>query len=156
MSRFATTFPRRVTEWASATTVASLGILISAGTMHGFLTPLAAGELYLGGLARVAPLAIWGPLLILLGLWRLSALAINGAWRPTPHMRALTAALSGLVYLQLIIGVVAAAGPILALAMLPPLLGAEIYVSMRASEEAREADEVAARRRGGRRNGASA
>lgn len=155
MSHFAETFPRRVMEWVSASCIASFGLLLCAGVATGFLDPIPAGERYLEGLVRIAPLSAWGPWLLIIGMWRLVALTINGAWRPTPHMRALTAGLSGMVYLQLLIGVVAASGPLFLLAMAPPAVGAEIYVAMRAAAEARDADERARRERRGPRNGAS-
>lgn len=155
MSRMAETFPRRVCEWASAATVLMLGVaLLGARIAGAFEAGLPDSEAYLAALARLLPLEVAGLGMVCLASVRLGALAINGAWRPTPHMRAVTASLSGLIYLQLLFGVVGAQGPLIALAVLPSLIGSELYVAFRAAGEARMADEAARMRR--LLNGASA
>jgi len=146
--RFRDTFPRRVMEWTSATCTLSFGVLLGAAVMLENSALAEAGrDRYLESLRSIGSLDGWAAFAVTVGLVRLIALTINGAWRPTPHMRAVTAGLSGVIYLQLAFGVVDAAGPLIGIALLPPLLVGELYICHRASSEARLADDNARRRR---------
>lgn len=120
--------PRRLLEWVSAFTMMSWGVILS--------TPLAeldrevVRDLVGNGIPGLAIMCS------LIGFLRVGALIINGSWRPTPHARAVGAAVSAVFYSQLIVSMMEAGGPSAGLAVYPALLAGEIYVTFRASREA--------------------
>jgi len=80
--RFRETFRERMPEWALATGMLGWGLLALAadGLFHKqpFFTPL----------LDLMTQTEWGILALVVGIIRLTFLVINGAWRPSAHIRA--------------------------------------------------------------------
>lgn len=145
------TFPIRVTEWLLACIMFSWSFALYKMPPEGFANPIYAG------LARLAHADTWATFAFLIGGARIAALTINGAWRPSPHLRAAGAFLACFMWLQISIGQFMADQPTLAIAIYPWLLIADIYNVFRASYDARLSDDRARVTSGrGRQEGANA
>lgn len=144
------TFPIRVTEWLLA------GIMFSWAVVAWNLTPYDWDASLYTGLRRVADdNQTWATFAFLIGGTRLAALAINGAWRPSPHLRAIGAFFACFMWLQITLGIASAEIRATGIAIYPWLLIADIYNVFRASHDARISDDRArARRVGVSENGA--
>ncbi len=96
--RFKNTFRERLPEW-----IASMAMLL-----WGLIVLSQAPELWdsarFSVLASYATQAVWGWVTVTLGSLRLIALAVNGAWRPTGHIRALGALAGVVVWTAIMIG----------------------------------------------------
>ncbi len=138
MSRLSHTFPLRVVEWLLALSMTTWGVLLA-------MDPHALQDAFFQPMLAVGSAGAWTIFCLGIGLLRLKALAVNGAWRPTPHLRAVTSILSAFLWTQLAWGVVAYGAPIAVAAIYPLLLIAELQVVYRASAEARAADDRARR-----------
>jgi hypothetical protein len=138
------TFPIRVMEWLLA------GIMFSWSIVCWQLTPAEWSSPIYSGLARFADANTWAFFAFWLGAMRLAALTINGAWRPSPHLRAVGAFLACFMWLQISLGMITADIRALGIAVFPWLLLADIYNVFRASHDARVSDDRArqARRAG--------
>jgi hypothetical protein len=114
------------------------------------LTPAEWSQPVYSGLARLGSANTWAFFAFCLGALRLAALTINGAWRPSPHLRAAGAFLACFMWLQISLGVMTADVKAAELAIFPWLLLADIYNVFRASSDARVSDDRArqARRAG--------
>lgn len=134
LHRLRHTFPQRVSEWLLAAAMTVWGLLLarqgSAALDEAFYAPLTA----------VMGVKAWAAYCVSVGVFRLSALAINGSWRPTPHLRAIAATLSTLFWLQIAWGAVTIGAPVAVAAVYPLLLILELHAAYRASMEARVAD----------------
>lgn len=95
----------RRSEWGCAAVITWWGVSL--------LTPgetFAVSPTY-AGLARLADEWVWGWFCLTLGLFRLAALTVNGTFRESwyskysPHVRAVTAYLTGMVYFLIVYGV---------------------------------------------------
>ncbi len=91
MNRFIITFRERSSEWVSA--IAML--------FWGLLTFIASHSLFqekewFAPLLSIASQNVWAFLILLAGLIRVAFLIINGAWRPSAHIRAL-GSISGII-----------------------------------------------------------
>lgn len=145
------TFPIRVLEWLLA------GVMLSWSIACWHLDPVAWSQPTFSGLARIANSNTWAFMAFWIAAIRLAALMINGAWRPSPHLRAAGAFLACFMWLQISLGVLAAEVSSTAIAVYPWLLLADIYNVFRASHDARVSDDRARVESGrGRRNGDSA
>jgi hypothetical protein len=145
------TFPVRVTEWLLA------GIMLSWSIALWNLTPDEFGNPIYVGLQRIADNGTWAFFAFWIAAIRLAALMINGAWRPSPHLRAGCAFLACFMWLQIALGQFAADQASLGIAIYPWLLLADIYNVFRASHDARISDESARSARvAGVREGANA
>lgn len=131
------TFPVRVMEWLLA------GIMLSWSIVCWQLTPVEWQSPVYVGMARLADANTWAFFAFWIGLLRLACLTINGAWRPSPHLRAAGAFLACFMWLQITLGAMAADLRITAIAIYPWLLLADIYNVFRASHDARLSDERA-------------
>jgi len=131
------TFPVRVTDWLVACIMFSWSLVCWRLTEEAWTLPTMAG------LARIFDQNTWAFLAFWIAVTRLSALAINGAWRPSPHLRAGCAFLSCFLWLQISIGMLSADVTSLGAAVYPWLLVADIYNVFRASHDARLSDERA-------------
>lgn len=141
-------FPVRVMEWLLA------GIMLSWAIVCFNLTPEDwAGPLY-AGLRRLGDNHTWGGIAFIIATIRLACLGINGAWRPSPHLRALGAFLSCFMWLQISLGIFAADLRATGMAVYPWLLLADIYNVFRASFDARVSDDRARASRAGESAGA--
>jgi hypothetical protein len=85
--------------------------------------------------------------MIVFGLVRLMILLINGAWRRSPHGRAVTAFLCCFFWTQIVLSFAPTFG--FAFVMACGWLGADVINVMRAMRDARTVDEAYARGRAG-------
>lgn len=131
------TFPIRVTEWLLA------GIMLSWAISCWHLTPADWSSPIYSGLARIAEQNTWAFYAFWIGVIRLAALTINGAWRPSPHLRAAGAFLACFMWLQISLGLLVSDVGVTEVAIFPWLLLADIYNVFRASHDARLSDERA-------------
>jgi hypothetical protein len=137
--RFHKTFQLRVTEWALATILFNWGVLT-------IFNPGILDQSF-AGLLRLTTEAQWGAMCLVLAVMRLMALAVNGAWRPTPHIRAVTSACGMLMWILLSFALANGGKASLGLAVYPVFAVLDIYNVYRASSDARVADERAKLRR---------
>jgi hypothetical protein len=131
------TFPIRVMEWLLA------GIMLSWSIVCWNLRPDEWLNPSYAGLARFANQNTWAFYAFWLGTTRLAALTINGAWRPSPHLRAAGAFLACFMWLQITLGMLSADVRVMGMAIYPWLLLADIYNVFRASHDARLSDDRA-------------
>ena len=131
------TFPIRVMEWLLAGIMFSWAIVCWNLRPHEWSSPVYAGLARLGDQNTWAFFAFW------IGAARLAALMINGAWRPSPHLRVAGAFLACFMWLQLTLGLLTVDVRTTALAVFPWLLLADIYNVFRASNDARLSDDRA-------------
>jgi hypothetical protein len=135
--KFTKTFPVRVTEWLVA------GIMFSWSLACWKMTPEAWAQPTFSGLAQFADQNTWAFFAFWIGVIRLAALTINGAWRPSPHLRAGCAFLACFMWLQISLGLMTSDAASTGIAVYPWLLLADIYNVFRASHDARLSDERA-------------
>ena len=88
--RFKDTFRERLPEWISSFSLMGWGIILLS------VSPLNWQQEYFNLLDNIATQETWGLVAVSLGLLRIIALAVNGLWRPTAHLRAL-GALGGVI-----------------------------------------------------------
>lgn len=138
------TFPIRITEWLLA------GIMLSWSFACWNLTPAEWDQPYYAMLDRLAAQQTWAFIAFLIAMLRLCALTINGAWRPSPHLRAAGAFFSLFIWLQVALAVLVSSIGTTAVAIYPWLLLADTYNVFRASYDARLSDDRAHQR--GRHN----
>lgn len=139
--RLQKTFPLRVAEWALALVMFNWGFMLYChpGTI--------LSRPYFANLLRIMPEDWWTAVCLTLGVVRLGALAVNGAWRATPHFRAFTAFFCGLIWLAISFGLASNELPALGLATYPVFALLDWYNVYRASADARVADYFAHRRK---------
>jgi hypothetical protein len=92
------TFPIRASEWALATILLNWSIILAANP------DLFADRASYANLARFASQETWALLCLLAGVGRLLVLLINGAWRRTPHLRAIGAFVSCFFWFGITLG----------------------------------------------------
>lgn len=140
------TFPVRVTEWLLAGIMLSWSVALWNIGPNEFHAPVYAG------LSQLATADTWAFYAFWLGFIRIAALTINGAWRPSPHFRAVCAFMSCFMWLQITLSQFATPFFNLGIAIYPWLLLADIYNVFRASHDARLSDERARAASHGRGN----
>jgi hypothetical protein len=132
------TFKVRACEWMLAGVVFLWGVIL--------LQPddtFARSNVY-EELRRWGDEGTWGWFCLIGGGIRLTALVINGAARPSPHIRMIFSLLSAFFFGQISIGILMAGGAIsTGLAVYPLAVAFEIYNAARASEDAAESDKRA-------------
>lgn len=131
--RLQKTFPLRVTEWALALILFNWGVILSLHPGAFWARP------YFSNLQAIAPQGWWAAVCLGLGIARLAALAVNGAWMPTPFIRAVTAFLTCWIWMQISFGLSRNELPSLGLATYPVFLLLDVYNVYRASADARVA-----------------
>jgi hypothetical protein len=131
------TFPVRVTEWLLA------GIMFSWSIACWNMSPSDWGQPVFAGLARFGAQNTWAFFAFWIGAMRLASLTINGAWRPSPHLRAAGAFLACFMWLQISLGLFTSSVLSMGVAVYPWLLVADIYNVFRASHDARLSDDRA-------------
>ncbi len=95
--RFEDTFRERLPEWVSTLCLIGWGAILlgeSAALWQ---------EEYFSVLANIASQKVWGYGAIIIGLLRSIALGINGAWRPTAHLRAIGALVGAMTWAAIFI-----------------------------------------------------
>jgi hypothetical protein len=95
--RFRETFRERMPEWALATGMVGWGLLTLASS-HLF-----SQQPYFFPLLAIMRQDAWGTLVLGIGIVRLLFLVINGAWRPSAHIRAVGCALGTMLWASLFI-----------------------------------------------------
>lgn len=92
------TFPARASEWGLTACVFSWGMTLSA-------TPtLLDNALYFKAMASILSQEKWMLICFTISISRFIALAINGLWRRTPHVRAFLAFISALFWFEISLG----------------------------------------------------
>lgn len=132
------TFPVRVMEWLLAGIMFSWSIALWNMVPSDF-----TGNPVFAGLHSLAEQNTWAFFAFVIGAGRLAVLAINGAWRSSPHLRAAGAFLACFMWLQISLGMLTAETSTTGIAIYPWLLLADIYNVFRASHDARISDERA-------------
>lgn len=130
---FRETFHARASEWALALVLFNWALIL-------FLNDdLFSGASYvvLAGLASQTTWA-WGCLAF--SSVRLTVLAVNGAWRRSPHMRAACAFLSCFVWFQITLGMMQSGTWSTGMAVYPVLFFLDTFNVIRASGEAGRSD----------------
>ncbi|MBW3099202.1 hypothetical protein [Pseudohoeflea coraliihabitans] len=138
------TFPSRSSEWALAVIILNWSIVLS-------VTPdLFNDRIGYHALLQVAGQETWALLCFIVGTGRLSVLAINGAWRRTPHLRAIGAFISCGFWFGLTLGFGQNVSWSTAMAVYPVLMMLDAYNVFRAITDAAMIDNAyaGARRRG--------
>lgn len=131
------TFPIRVMEWLLAC------IMFSWGIVCWNLRPAEWAQPVFSGLATFGEQNTWAFFAFYIGAFRIAMLGINGAWRPSPHLRTVAAFLACFMWLQLTLGLLVADTRGVGVAIVPWLLFADIYNVFRASHDARLSDDRA-------------
>ena len=95
--RFKYTFRERIPEWITSIALIVWGMILLGET------PALWDMQYFSALSNIASQKTWASITIIAGVFRVIALGINGAWRPTAHMRAIGALMGALVWAAIII-----------------------------------------------------
>jgi len=127
---FRETFPGRASEWALAIVILNWSLVLALNT------DLFASSASYRALAGVMTQHSWLWLCFCIGTVRLMVLGINGAWRRSPHLRALSAFVSCFVWFQISVGLFQAGTGGTGLAVYPVLLLLDSYNVIRAMGEA--------------------
>jgi hypothetical protein len=131
-------FPIRVLDWFVAGVTLSWGIVCLNVGQATWDLPI------YDPLRLLAPQGAWGAFAVMMGLSRMTALFINGAYRRTPHTRMVGAFLTTFMWLQLSFAMFQGEyHAIAATAIYPWLFLADIYNVYRAAQDAKSADSVA-------------
>lgn len=135
--RFKKTFPLRIAEWLAAFVMAHWGLL--ALVNPGIMSRSSNWHQMLD----MMPERSWGVIVLGAGLIRLAALTINGAWRHSPHLRAICAFLAVFVWLQITFALLTNDVTTFAFAVYPWFLLLDMWNTGRAANDARIADDRA-------------
>lgn len=141
---FRETFPTRASEWALGLMLFLWSVILSANPT------LFADSAALAPLADIVSQRTWAVLCLIVGGGRLIMLAINGAWRRSPHLRALAAFVSSFFWFEITVGLLESGTFGTGLAIYPVLLALDIYNVLRAARDAGSADRI---QPGARRHG---
>ncbi len=138
-SSFVEAFFPRLAEWFAAGVLLLIGIVLmlndgmmAASTGRGYQLLLA-----------IADQPTWATTMVLFAVCRLTILLINGAWRRSPHLRALSAFLSCFFWTQITLSFAPVFG--FAFAMAAGWLALDMTNVMRAMRDARTVDDAYAR-----------
>lgn len=126
----------RRSEWLLALCTLSLGIVYL--NVPGLFEPR-----YFATMLALMPQRQWGTLAALIGLARLTMLLINGAWRASPHLRALGAQASCLLWATLFISAIAAQSTVQSVGFWLIFFVFDAFSAVDAAGDARLADERA-------------
>lgn len=129
------TFPARASEWALATMLFlwSMVLHASPGLFH-------SGSATYTALANIMPQETWAALCLTVGGGRLIVLAVNGAWRKSPHARGVSAFISALFWFEITIGILQGGEHGTGLAIYPVLFFLDCFNVIRAFGEAGRSD----------------
>ena len=130
------TFPTRASEWALATILFLWAVVLMANP------DLFAESRSLAPLAQLVRQQTWAVFCLAAGGGRLLMLAINGAWKRSPHLRALGAFVSCSLWFQISIGLFQAGTFGTGLAVYPVLFFLDVYNVIRASRDAGNSDRI--------------
>ncbi|MCO6386255.1 hypothetical protein [Aliihoeflea sp. 40Bstr573] len=133
---FRETFPARASEWALSGMLMGWSVIL---TINEDL--FATGASY-AKMAELADQETWATLCLYAAALRLLMLLVNGAWRRSPHLRALGAFIACGFWFQITIGFIQAGTVSTGLAVYPFLLLLDSYNAVRAAGEAGLSDKV--------------
>ena len=132
--RFKETFRERSAEWAQAAGMIAWGLLTLTSkdlfTEQEFFTPL----------LNITSQANWGITAALIGFLRLIFLVINGAWRPSAHIRAMGCVFGTMLWGSLFIAGLSLTWVTPATALYGTLLGLDLLSLWFAAGDAKLAD----------------
>jgi hypothetical protein len=135
---FRKTFRVRACEWLLAGIVFLWGVVLIQPD-DTFSRSVAYQEL-----GRWAAESTWAWFCLVGGGIRLAALGVNGAARPSPHVRTFFALLSAFFFLQLTLGFLIGGGPVsTGMAVYPLCAAFDVYNAIRAADDAAETDRKA-------------
>lgn len=135
--RLQKTFPMRIAEWLAAFVMANWGVmlLLNPGIMERSVS--------WANMLEMAPERCWGFAALGIGVVRLAALAINGAWRRSPHLRSICAFLAVFLWLQITFALLTNGVTTTAVAVYPWFLLLDVWNAGRAAGDARVSDDRA-------------
>lgn len=131
-----THFPARFSEWLLSC------ILISWGASLLFMDPAKYELAVFTGLSQIASQAMWAVYAILVGMVRIAALIINGAYARSPWLRLIGAFIAVPVWANMTLGIMAEQVISTATGVYPWLMFADIYNVYRAAQDARISDRI--------------
>lgn len=126
----ATHFRVRALEWLLAGVLLTWGVIL-AQPYH-TLT-----EAQYSPLLNLAPESVWTFGCFAVAISRLMALYVNGAWVPSPWVRLLTALISAVFWLQVVLSLATTGTVTTGLAVYPWFLLCDLYSVGRAAQDAR-------------------
>lgn len=141
VNKFRGRFRQRAPEWILAIGMLWWGLLTLA------VPSLFEREFYYP-LDLLMSQPFWGVAATMVGTIRLIALFINGLWRPTAHFRAITAIFSIFLWTSLLLASLST-GAVLGVPTFSMLLALDTMALWWAAGDARLADEVAKKHKGG-------
>ena len=144
------TFPTRASEWALATMLFLWSVVLH---LNPDLFETSGAPTY-HALANIMAQNTWALLCLVAGGGRLTVLAINGAWRRSPHCRGVAALIGALFWFEIIVGIFQGGSFGTGLAIYPVLFFLDSYNAIRAFGEAGRSDANHSRRMA--RNGTDA
>lgn len=130
---FRETFHARASEWALAVVLFNWALILA------FNETLFDGPSY-SALAALASQQTWAWVCMVFGAVRLIVLAINGAWRRSPHMRSVCAFVACFFWFQIIIGMLQSGTWSTGMAVYPVLFFLDTFNVIRAIGEAGRSD----------------
>lgn len=130
------TFPTRASEWALGAIIFLWAVMLSANP------DLFVESRSFVPLARIFDQDTWTLLCLAIGGGRLLMLAINGAWRRSPHLRAIAAFISCFFWFQISLGFFQAGTYGTGLAVYPVLFALDVYNTFRAAGDAGSSDRI--------------
>jgi hypothetical protein len=136
--RLSTTWPYRRSEWMLAL------ITLAVGIVWGVNAPLFEQPNYTT-MRRVMDREAWAAWALVVGAVRLTALYINGAWRPSPHFRALGSFLTCFLWMSLFLGAASAEVVAVTVGIWPIFFLFDAFAVLDAAKDARIADDKARR-----------
>lgn len=141
---FAAAFFPRLSEWACASAVFGVGVVLDINSDLMATTHSSAYVLMLS----IASQTAWAKAMVIFGLCRLLVLLVNGAWRRSPHLRSIMAILSCFPLYTIAMSFM----PIFGIAMVFAwvILGMDVINAVRAAGDARIVDHAHARGKDGR------
>jgi hypothetical protein len=146
-------FPARAPEWINAATLAVWGWYV---LLHPDLFQQVAFEgLRILTWFGAEPVAFWGTLALIVGMTRLIALFINGAYDRTPMVRLGTSLVSAFVWTQVAIGFWLNEVPSASLVMYSSAVVMDLISAYRASQDVAIADVTRRASRSGVKKGGS-
>jgi len=132
--RFKETFRERLPEWIQATSMLLWGLL-AIGAPGVFI----AQEFYWPMLEIMTQME-WGVMVAIIGVVRLIFLVINGAWRPSAHIRAVGSGMGVMLWAALLLSAINLSwlSPVVAMYTMP--LGMELFSLWFSAGDAKLAD----------------
>jgi len=133
---FRDTFPGRASEWALGLMLFNWSVVLTANP------DLFAERPACDAFAAIMEQSAWALLCLTVGGTRLIVLAINGAWRRSPHLRALCAFASCFFWFQITVGLAQSDSLGTGMAIYPVLILLDAFNAIRTMGEAGLSDAI--------------